>query len=123
MVTKDNIERWPNKIIYQKTDRLLNISFNTGEEFSMSVEYLRVESPSAEVMGHGGVKKIISGRKYVGITEIEEVGNYGIRIIFDDLHDTGIYSWETLYKLGLDYEDNWKKYLLELQNRGLQRDP
>ena len=123
MVNKDNTERWPNKIIYQKKDRVLKVCFTTGEEFSLPAEYLRVESPSAEVMGHGGVKKIISGRKYVGVTEIEEVGNYGIRIVFDDLHDTGIYSWETLYKLGLDYEDNWKKYLLELKTRRLQRDP
>ena len=114
---------WPSDITYERPDRILVIKFTTGEEFSLPAEYLRVESPSAEVVGHNGKKNIVYGRKYVGITSIEEVGNYAIRLIFDDLHDTGIYTWETLYELGQKYNENWRRYISELSNRGLSREP
>ena len=114
---------WPSDITYESSDRLLVIKFNTGEEFNLPAEYLRVESPSAEVIGHNGKKNIIYGRKYVGITSIEEVGNYAIRLIFDDLHDTGIYTWERLYELGQNYNENWGRYICELTSRGLSREP
>ena len=116
-------EPWPDNIIYEASDRLLVIKFNSGEEFNLPAEYLRVESPSAEVMGHNGKKNIVYGRKFVGITNIEEVGNYAIRLIFDDLHDTGIYTWERLYELGQGYSENWKRYISELDKKGLTREP
>jgi DUF971 family protein len=84
---------------------------------------LRVESPSAEVQGHGGEKVIIGGRRHVGILEIEPVGNYAVRIVFDDLHDTGIYSWRTLYELGSEYEERWALYLEALAQKAMSRDP
>ena len=90
MCSKKPYEPWPEDLIYEAPDRLLVIKFNSGEEFNLPAEYLRVESPSAEVMGHNGKKNIVYGRKFVGITNIEEVGNYAIRLIFDDLHSTSI---------------------------------
>ena len=116
-------EPWPDNIIYEASDRLLVIKFNSGEEFNLPAEYLRVESPSAEVMGHNGKKNIVYGRKFVGITNIEEVGNYAVRLIFDDLHDTGIYTWERLYELGQGYSENWERYISELDKKGLSREP
>ena len=85
---------------------------------------LRVESPSAEVQGHGGdQKKIVPGRRHVGILNIEAVGNYAIRIEFDDLHDTGIFSWTYLYGLGRNKDAIWQRYLDALEEKGLSRDP
>ena len=105
-------------------EKRLEITFENGEAYSYPAELLRVESPSAEVQGHGpGQKTLITGRRHVGIMEIEPVGNYAIRIKFDDLHDTGLYSWDYLYWLGRDLERVWADYLSELENRGLSRDP
>jgi len=85
---------------------------------------LRVESPSAEVQGHGpSQKKIIAGRRHVGIMSMEPVGNYAIRINFDDMHNTGIYSWQYLYELGQKQEATWLDYLAALEANGLSRDP
>ena len=90
----------------------------------LPAELLRVESPSAEVQGHGaGQKKAVPGRRHVGIMSVEPVGNYAIRIVFDDLHDTGIYSWNYLYELGCDRESVWQAYLDRLEAEGLTRDP
>jgi DUF971 family protein len=87
-------------------------------------ELLRVESPSAEVKGHGvGEKRIVAGRSQVGIMKIEPVGNYAVRLHFDDLHDTGLYSWRYLYELGERQDEIWQTYLTELEARGLSRDP
>ncbi|NKB43643.1 MAG: DUF971 domain-containing protein [Alphaproteobacteria bacterium] len=97
--------------------------FDTGETFVLSAEYLRVESPSAEVQAHGGEKVIVGGRRHVGIREVEPVGNYAVRIVFDDLHDTGIYSWRTLYELGVEHDKRWAAYLEALKAGGLSRDP
>jgi len=83
-----------------------------------------VESPSAEVQGHGpGQKQLVAGRRHVGITAIEPVGNYAIRLIFDDLHDTGLYSWRYLRDLGQRQEDIWQDYLDRLKSAGALRDP
>jgi len=104
--------------------RTLEVAFANGDVFTLPAEYLRVESPSAEVQGHGpDQRKIIAGRRHVGIMEIEPVGNYAVRLIFDDLHDTGIYSWEYLHELGEQHEPRWQRYLNELAARGLSRDP
>lgn len=115
---------WPQEIRYISAEKRLEIAFENGEAYSYPAELLRVESPSAEVQGHGpGQKTLITGRRHVGIMEIEPVGNYAIRIKFDDLHDTGLYSWDYLHWLGRDLERIWADYLSELENRGLSRDP
>ena len=89
------------EIRLRKAEKVLDVAFDDGSRFSLPAEYLRVESPSAEVQGHGpGQKQIVAGRRHVGIMAVEPVGNYAVRLIFDDLHDTGIYSWEYLHQLG-----------------------
>ncbi len=117
-------EHWPEEIRYISEDKTLVIRFDSGETFTFAAEFLRVESPSAEVQGHGpGQKQIVPGRRHVGIMAIEPVGNYAVRIKFDDLHDTGIYSWQYLHKLGHEQDDLWQAYLDHLAARGLSRDP
>ena len=112
------------EVRYISADKRLEVDFEDGQTFTYPAEYLRVESPSAEVQGHGpGQKQIVAGRRHVGIMEIEPVGNYAIRIRFDDLHDTGIFSWDYLYELGEDQEDKWATYLAEVERRGLSREP
>lgn len=112
------------EIRLRKTDRVLEVAFDDGARFSLPAEYLRVESPSAEVQGHGpGQKQIVAGRRQVGIMSIEPVGHYAVRLIFDDLHDTGIYSWEYLHQLGREQDTRWQTYLNELASRGLRREP
>ena len=116
--------RWPIELRLKKTEKLLQVQFDDGRMFSLPAEYLRVESPSAEVQGHGpGQKTLVSGRAHVGIIGIEPVGNYAVRITFDDLHDTGIFSWSYLYQLGIEYEQRWRAYLEALAANGLSREP
>lgn len=105
-----------------RSDCTLELSFEDGSHFILPAEYLRVESPSAEVQGHGpGQRKLIAGRRHVGIIGIEPVGNYAVRLIFDDLHDTGIFSWEYLHQLGREQSERWEAYLDALASRGLSR--
>jgi DUF971 family protein len=114
----------PTEIRLKSAEKRLEIDFDDGASFSLPAELLRVESPSAEVQGHGpSQKQVIAGRRHVGIMELEPVGNYAIRISFDDLHDTGIYSWPYLYKLGQYQDELWQAYLDALEKRGLSRDP
>ena len=116
--------RWPIELRFKKAEKLLEVQFDDGRMFSLPAEYLRVESPSAEVQGHGpGQKTLVSGRAHVGIIGIEPVGNYAVRITFDDLHDTGIFSWSYLYQLGVEYEQRWRAYLTALAANGLSREP
>ena len=104
--------------------RVLHVAFEDGARFALPVEYLRVESPSAEVQGHGpDERRIVPGCREVGITAIEPVGNYAVRLVFDDGHDTGIFSWEYLHELGREQGRRWERYLNELAARGLSRDP
>ena len=115
---------WPVELRLRKAEKTLEIEFDDGKRFSLPAEYLRVESPSAEVQGHGpGEKTIIAGRAHVGIIELEPVGNYAVRIKFDDLHDTGIYSWDYLYQLGIEHDKRWADYLAALKAKGLSREP
>jgi len=115
---------WPVEIRLKSADKALEIDFDDGKSFVYPAEYLRVESPSAEVKGHApGQRKIVAGRRHVGILEIETVGNYALRIKFDDLHDTGIYTWNYLYELGGEFEARWREYLDALAARGLSREP
>ena len=113
----------PLEIRYVSADRRLEIDFDDGAHFIYEAELLRVESPSAEVKGHGGGGKTVSGRRHVGIMRIDPVGNYAVRLAFDDLHDTGIYSWSYLYELGRDQSIRWQAYLDALTAKGLSRDP
>ena len=113
---------WPLKIKLLKKDRTLTVSFDDGSIFTYTAEYLRVESPSAEVQGHGASqKRIIGGCKNVTIDQIESVGNYALRIHFDDQHSSGIYSWTYLHELGAKKHENWNRYLEMLKNIGLNR--
>ena len=117
-------EHWPGEIRYLAADKRLEIDFDNGVTFTYPAELLRVESPSAEVQGHGpGDKKVMAGRRHVGILEIEPVGNYAVRIKFDDLHDTGIFSWQYLYQLGRNQDEIWRAYLSALEAQGLSREP
>jgi DUF971 family protein len=116
--------RWPVELRLKKAEKLLEVSFDDGSRFSLPAEYLRVESPSAEVQGHGpGQRTLVPGRAHVGIMGLEPVGNYAVRITFDDLHDTGIYSWSYLYQLGVEYQERWRDYLEGLAANGLSREP
>ena len=117
-------QHWPKEIRLKKAEKRLEIEFDDGAVFSLPAELLRVESPSAEVMGHGpSQKQIVAGRREVGILALEPVGNYAIRIKFDDLHDTGIYSWQYLRFLGENQERVWQEYLAALEAKSLSRDP
>ena len=114
----------PVEIRLKREEKVLEIDFDDGRTFRLPAELLRVESPSADVQGHGpGQKTIVAGRRHVGIMAVEPVGNYAIRIKFDDLHDSGIYSWDTLYDFGLRQDEYWEDYLDALQARGLSREP
>ena len=115
---------WPVEIRLKRAERTLEIDFDDGKHFRYPAELLRVESPSAEVQGHGpSQKQIVAGRAHVGILELEPVGNYAIRIKFDDLHETGIFSWAYLYELGEKGETLWAQYLAALAAKGLSREP
>lgn len=117
-------EPWPQAINYDSAQKTLRIHFESGEQFDLPAEYLRVESPSAEVQGHHPSQKVVvAGRRHVGIRHIEPVGNYAVRLIFDDLHDSGIYSWRFLHELGREYDARWRDYLAALVSKGLARDP
>lgn len=114
----------PTQIRLDRLAAVLHVSFDDGTEYALPAEYLRVESPSAEVQGHGpDQRQTVAGRRHVNIIGIEPVGHYAIRLQFDDLHDTGIYSWEVLHELGRDYPQRWARYLQALQARGFSRDP
>ncbi len=107
--------------LHQKS-RLLEVAFDDGSRHTLSCEYLRVFSPSAEVSGHGPGQEVLQiGKEAVGISAIEPVGRYGVKLAFDDGHDTGIYSWRVLYQLATGYEQNWSNYLARLEQAGYQR--
>ena len=115
---------WPLEIRLGKAEKVLEVQFDNGVTFRFPAEFLRVESPSAEVQGHGPSQKTtVAGRRHVGIMGLEPVGNYAIRIKFDDLHDTGIFSWRYLYELGENQDALWQAYLQALAAKGLSREP
>jgi len=112
----------PTNIVLHKQSRALEVSFNDGEQFNLPCEFLRVYSPSAEVRGHGPGQEVLqTGKELVNINEVEGVGAYAVRLHFDDGHDTGIYSWETLYELGSKQDEYWRLYLEALEKAGFQR--
>ncbi len=102
----------PTDIKIRTQSRVLEVAFDDGARFALPFEYLRVFSPSAEVKGHGPGEGVLQvGKQRVGITGVEPIGNYAIRLLFDDGHNTGLYSWTLLYALGRDHETNWRRYL------------
>ena len=114
----------PVEIRLKRAEKILEIDFDDGRSFRLPAELLRVESPSADVQGHGpGQKTIVAGRRHVGIMGVEPVGNYAVRLKFDDLHETGIFSWDTLYDFGERQDELWQGYLKALETKGLSRDP
>lgn len=101
----------PTEIKFLQKDRTVTITFDDGHAFTLSCEYLRAFSPSAEVQGHGGgVPRFITGKQTVNITRIEPVGQYAVKLIFDDGHDTGLYTWDWLYDLGQHQQAYWERY-------------
>lgn len=105
-------EPWPEVLTLKDHGRLLDIKFDTGQHYQLAAEYLRVESPSAEVKGHGpGQEVLVRGKENVRIKELRPVGNYAVRIVFDDGHDSGLYTWPYLLRLGRDREAIWADYL------------
>ena len=112
----------PTEFNLHRTSRVLEITFDDSSHFNLPVELLRVYSPSAEVQGHGPGQRVLQlGKEDVNIDKIEPVGNYAVCLHFDDEHNTGIYSWETLYNLGKHYDDLWAQYLEELKEKGYTR--
>jgi DUF971 family protein len=115
---------WPTELRLSKDRKSLAVAFDTGERFDLPAEYLRVKSPSAEVQGHSpDERKTVPGKREVMILEIQPIGNYAVRLVFDDLHSTGIYSWDYFAELGRKYDVYWQDYLDELAAKGLSRDP
>ena len=116
--------RWPMELRLSKDKRSLRVSFDDGASFELSAEYLRVTSPSAEVQGHSpSERKTVPGKKDVMILAVEPVGNYAVKLVFDDMHSTGIFGWDYLYTLGTTHLERWADYLAELDAKGLSREP
>ena len=114
---------WPREIVLSRRERVLRVDFDDGSSFALPAEYLRVLSPSAEVQGHGPAdRKTVGGKRSVQIDRVEPVGNYAVRLVFDDGHSTGIYSWSYLHELGRERETRWKAYLDALTAKGLGRE-
>ena len=114
----------PTDIKLRTQSRILCIAYDDGVVFELPFEYLRVFSPSAEVKGHGPGEGILQlGKQNVGVSGVEPVGNYALRLLFDDGHDTGLYSWRFLYELGRDQRANWNRYLERCADAGHPRDP
>lgn len=112
----------PTEIKLHKQSRVLDVSFDDGSTFQLGCEFLRVYSPSAEVQGHGPGQEVLQyGKETVNIWAIEPVGNYAVVLKFDDGHDTGIYSWDLLYELGVNYTRYWQSYLERLKKAGYER--
>jgi DUF971 family protein len=117
-------DAWPSELRLRKDRKTLTITFGDGEAYDLSAEYLRVKSPSAEVQGHSAEeRKTVPGKRNVMILEVLPVGNYAVRLVFDDLHSTGIFDWNYLRDLGRNHARYWQDYLDELASKNLTRDP
>lgn len=116
-------KQWPKELRLVDAGKVLKVTFENGRAFDLSAEYLRVMSPSAEVKGHTEAeRKTVGGKRAVAVTEIVPVGSYAVRLTFDDLHSTGIYTWDYLYELGESYAEKWAGYLRELEAKRLSWD-
>ena len=113
---------WPTELRLRKDRKALAVTFDSGESFDLAAEYLRVRSPSAEVQGHSPAeRRTVAGKRNVAILELHPVGNYAVRLVFDDTHSTGIFSWDYLFELGQNREQYWRDYLGELAEKNLSR--
>lgn len=116
-------KRWPTELRLAKDRRTLTVSFDDGATFALEAEYLRVMSPSAEVQGHSpDERKTVPGKREVEIIGVEPVGNYAVKIVFDDMHSTGLFGWDYLHELGVKHGERWSNYLAELDAKGLTRE-
>jgi DUF971 family protein len=116
------VSAWPTELRLNPAKSVLTVSFESGERFALPAEYLRVESPSAEVQGHAAdQKQVVGGKRSVTIAALEPVGNYAVRILFDDGHDTGLYSWDYLHTLRREHDRKWSAYLAALKAKRLER--
>lgn len=123
-MTAKDAEVWPTELRLHRDRKTLTVSFDGGESFDLAAEYLRVKSPSAEVQGHSpDERKTVPGKKNVGIMEVLPVGNYAVRLSFDDMHSTGIFGWDYLLDLGRNHGKYWQEYLDELAAKNLSREP
>lgn len=114
----------PTEIKLHRKSRILEVHFDDGKMFQLPAEYLRVHSPSAEVRGHGPNTAVLQiGKENVNINDIQQVGNYAVKLVFDDGHSTGLYSWDYLYELGTHQEQYWQRYLDALERAGVERQP
>jgi DUF971 family protein len=115
-------DRWPKELRLGKDRKTLTVAFEGGESFALPAEYLRVKSPSAEVQGHSpDERKTVPGKKNVAILAVEPVGNYAVRLTFDDMHSTGIFTWDYLRELGQNQPAYWRDYLEQLAAKGMTR--
>jgi DUF971 family protein len=115
-------DAWPTELKVDKDKRVLTVTFDDGRSFMLPAELLRVLSPSAEVQGHSPEQRVtVGGKKNVGIVRLEPVGNYAVRVVFDDGHDTGLFVWEYLRELGENREARWQDYLADLAAKKLTR--
>jgi DUF971 family protein len=114
----------PSEIRVRRASRTIEVDYADGSSFSLPAELLRVSSPSAEVQGHSPAeRKVVAGKRNVGLSSVEPIGHYAVRILFDDGHSTGIYTWDYLYELGQEQAQRWAAYLDELDSKGFSRDP
>jgi len=115
---------WPTELRLHKDRKALTVTFDNAESFELAAEYLRVRSPSAEVQGHPpSERRVVAGKRDVQILELNPIGNYAVRLVFDDTHSTGIFSWDYLFELGRNHDKYWQEYLKELIDKKLSRDP
>jgi DUF971 family protein len=115
---------WPTELRLHKDRKALTVTFDNAESFELAAEYLRVRSPSAEVQGHSpSERRVVAGKRDVQILELNPIGNYAVRLVFDDTHSTGIFSWDYLFELGRNHDKYWQEYLKELADKKLSRDP
>jgi DUF971 family protein len=123
-MTMTDSKVWPTELRLHKDRKILSVVFDNGQSFDLAAEYLRVKSPSAEVQGHSPAeRKTVPGKKNVEIMEVQQVGNYAVRLVFDDMHSTGIFSWDYLHELGSAHARYWQEYLDELAQQKLSREP
>jgi len=124
MAGLDKTTPTPIEIKLHQKSRVLEIAFSDGKNFKLPYEFLRVYSPSAEVRGHGPGQEVLQiGKKNIEITQLEPVGAYAVQPVFSDGHDTGIYSWDYLYRLGINQEDMWQHYVQRMNEAGASREP
>ena len=123
-MTANEAQAWPSELRLHKDRKTLTVTFTGGERFDMPAEYLRVKSPSAEVQGHSAEeRKTVPAKKNVEIIEVLPVGNYAVRLVFDDMHSTGIFGWEYLLELGRNHARFWQDYIDELASKNISREP